>query len=44
MLSLRHAESKTARVLEHLEALGAELQLFYEGKPYTITRFDDIET
>jgi hypothetical protein len=44
MQSLRHAELKTARALEHLEALGAELQLFYEGKPYSITRFDDVET
>jgi hypothetical protein len=44
MQSLRHADLKTGRALEHLEALGAELQLFYEGKPYTIKRFDDIET
>jgi hypothetical protein len=44
MQNLRHAELKTARALEHLEALGAELQLFCAGKPYSITRFDDIET
>jgi len=41
MQSLRHAELKASRALEHLEALGAELQLFYDAKPYTITRFDD---
>jgi hypothetical protein len=41
MQSLRHAELKTSRALEHLEALGAELQGFYDAKPYTITRFDD---
>ena len=41
MQSLRHAELKTSRALEHLEALGVELQMFYDAKPYTVTRFDD---
>jgi hypothetical protein len=41
MQSLRHAELKIARALEHLEVLGSELKSFYDGKPYAITRSDD---
>jgi hypothetical protein len=44
MQSLRHAELKTARALEHLEALGRELKSFYDGKPYAITRSDDAKS
>ncbi len=44
MQSLRHAELKTARAREHLEALKVELQRFYDSAPYSITRFDDVES
>jgi hypothetical protein len=44
MQSLRHAELKVARALEHLEALKVELKLFYDSSPYTITRFDNAES
>lgn len=44
MQSLRHAELKTARSLEHLEALKIELKRFYDSSPYTITRFDNAES
>ena len=42
--SLRHAELKTARALEHLEALKVELKRFYDSSPYTITRSDNVES
>ena len=41
---MRHAELKTARALEHLEALKVELKRFYDSSPYTITRFDNVES
>src|ERR1700722_2937524 len=44
MQSLRHAELKTARALDDLDAFGVELRRFYAVKPYTITQSDDIET
>lgn len=44
MQSLRHAELKTARALEHLEALKVELKRFYDSSPYTITRSDNVES
>ena len=44
MQSLRHAELKTARAHEHLEALGTELKSFYDSSPYVIARFDNLES
>jgi hypothetical protein len=44
MQSLRHAQLKTARALEHLEALETELKIFYDAKPYIITRSDHADS
>jgi hypothetical protein len=34
-MSLRHAELKAARALEHLEALEAELEQYYSASPWS---------
>jgi hypothetical protein len=44
MQSVRHAQLKTARALEHLEALGTELKIFYDAKPCFITWSDDADS
>src|ERR1700674_3092693 len=43
MHSLRHAELKAARALEHLEAAKLELQKYYDSEPYMISRYEKPE-
>ena len=38
-MSLRHAELKVGRALEHLEDLKRELQAYYEGDPCPVTLY-----
>jgi hypothetical protein len=42
-MTLRHAQLKAERALEHLQTLEAEIEKYYAASPWSVRRYDDMD-